>query len=439
MNWKRLGRTAWKAVCLSALLAGIGWNVRMGVADWLARRNQPDSTRLAMRWMPANGAYAAQLADEVYAADPDSAQMLLQQAVNRNRYDASSWIQLGLLREASNQPILAEQALEKAAAADTTFLPSWSLANFYFRRNDASKFWYWAGRAAQMAPGDATALFRLAWYESPSVPEVEERLHLKRPILQGQFVSFLMTQGGAEAVKEAALPLLADRNDSSTASLLGACDWLIGHGRPELALPLWNGLTVSHRAPYAALGADGSNAVTNGSFVQSPTSRGFDWRLTTVAGVSSFLNSRPNALGFEFSGDEPDSFLIMSQVAPVQAQSDYALIVDYETTGIPPGSGLGWAVTDVRSGAILGQTPSLSADESRKDQSRTDQGGKAYACFTAPPGSSFVDLSLRYQRQPGTVRVEGKIALQRVRLTPATAAECPEKKMSASEAASSGF
>jgi hypothetical protein len=425
MNWKRLGLTACKAVCLSALLAGIVWNVRLGVADWLARRNQPDSTRLAMRWMPSNGAYSAQLADEIYASDPGSAQLLLQQALNQNRYDASSWIQLGLLREASNEPTLAEQALERAAAADTTFLPSWSLANFYFRRNDTAKFWYWASRAAQMSPGDATALLRLAWYVSPSVPEVEERLHLNRPMLESQFVSFLMTQGEAEAVKEAALPLLAEGNESSTASLLGACDWLIGHGRPELALPLCKGLAASHRAPYAALAADSSDAVTNGGFVQSPTSRGFDWRLTTVAGVSSFLNSRPNALGFEFSGDEPDSFLIMSQVAPVQARSDYALIVDYETKGIPPGSGLAWTVTDVRSGAILGRSPSLSADE----------GGKAYACFAAPPGSGFVDLSLRYQRQPGTVRVEGKLALQRVRLTAATGAECPEKKMSASETA----
>ena len=54
-----------KAVFLAALLSGIVWNLRMAVADLAARRNSPDGTRLAMRWMPANGAYAAQLADEL--------------------------------------------------------------------------------------------------------------------------------------------------------------------------------------------------------------------------------------------------------------------------------------------------------------------------------------------------------------------------------------
>ena len=40
------------------------------IADLAARRNQPDATRLAMRLMPVNGAYPAQLADEIYASDP---------------------------------------------------------------------------------------------------------------------------------------------------------------------------------------------------------------------------------------------------------------------------------------------------------------------------------------------------------------------------------
>ena len=115
MNWKKLGTTAIRASCLGALLTGIGWNVRLGAADWLAQRNQPDSTRRAMGWMPANGAYAAQLADEVYASDPDAASRLLQQAVKLNSYDATSWIQLGLLHEANNQPDLAAEALTKAA------------------------------------------------------------------------------------------------------------------------------------------------------------------------------------------------------------------------------------------------------------------------------------------------------------------------------------
>jgi tetratricopeptide (TPR) repeat protein len=426
---KRTGVFAIKACCLAALVVGIAWNLRFAIADLAARRNQPDSTRLAIRLMPADPAFPAQLADEVYALDPASAKSLLQRAVELNRYDASSWIQLGLLSEAGDDLPRAEEALLQAASVDSTFLPSWSLANFYFRHENAGHFWYWAQRAAQMSPDDATPLFRLAWYESPNAGEIESRLQLKRPAVQIQFVNFLITQGDPQAVKAAASHLLEASGEGSTESLLGVCDWLLENKRPDLALPLWNELAERHQIPYAQLVAGSPDSVTNGKFGKSPISRGFDWHLKTVEGVGSFLNVSPNALGFEFSGDEPDSFLLMNQAAPVQAQRNYALVVDYGTTGIAPGSGIAWLVTDDRSGTVLAKTESLSAE----------QGGQASACFAAPEGAAFVNLSLLYRRQPGTVRVEGKLALKEVRLTGATAEDCPSEKISTSGADSPAF
>ena len=189
-----------------------------------------------MRLMPANAAYPAQLADELYASDPSEAKSLLQRAVKLNRYDAASWIQLGLLSEAGNDLPQAEKSLLQAAGVDSTFLPSWSLANFYFRQQNAARFWYWAQKAAQMVPDDATPLFRLAWYVNPNAQEIENRLQMKRPAVEGQFVNFLLTQGDPEAVTEAASHLLQTSNQESTETLLGACDWLLAHKRPDLAL-----------------------------------------------------------------------------------------------------------------------------------------------------------------------------------------------------------
>ncbi len=426
---KRLGVLAIKPSCLAALALGIVWNVRFGVADLLARRNQPDSTRLAMRWMPVDGAYPAQLADEIYAIDPASAKSLLQRAVRLNRYDASSWIQLALLSEAGDDLPGAEEALLQAASVNATFLPSWSLANFYFRRENTARFWYWAQKAATMDPDDAAPLFRLAWYVSPNAGEIASRLQIRRPLVAVQFVNFLMAQGDAKGVTEAASHLLTANSEDNARTLLGVCDWLIANKRPDLALPLWNGLVTRGQLAYAPLAADSADAVTNGRFGKSPISRGFDWHLETVEGVSSFLNTGPNALGFEFSGDEPDGFVLMDQTAPVQARKDYALAVHYATTGIAPGSGLEWSVTDDRSGAVLARTGSLSAEP----------GGVAYACFTAPDGAAFAHLSLLYQRQPGTVRVEGKLTLSEVRLSLTTAEHCPGPKISTSGADSPAF
>jgi tetratricopeptide (TPR) repeat protein len=420
LNTKQVCGFAITGVCLAALAVGIVWNGLFAVADLSARRNQTDSTRLAMRLMPANAAYPAQLADELYASDPPGAALLLQKAVKLNRYDAASWIQLGLLSEAGNDLPQAEKSLLQAASADSTFLPSWSLANFYFRQQNAARFWYWAQRAAQMVPDDATALFRLAWYLNPNAQEIQNRLQLKRPVVEGQFVNFLLTRGDPEAVTEAASHLMRTSNKESTETLLGACDWLLEHKRPDLALGLWNGLTT--RTSYPSLGAD--SPVTNSDFGKSPLSHGFDWHPQTVEGVSSFLNANPNTLGFEFSGEEPDSFLLLRQTAPVHAQKNYALTVDYATSGIPPGSGIAWQVTDEQTGALLGRTTSLSSEHGG------EQGGIATTCFTTPANAAFVNLSLLYQRQPGTVRVEGKLALKGVRLSTAAAGDCAAEKIS---------
>ena len=407
----RRAAVAIRAGFLLAIIVAIVWNLRFAAADLASRRNQPDATRLAMRLMPGNGAYPAQVADEVYASDPASAKRLLEAAVKLNRYDAASWIQLGLLDEAGNDLHRAENALLRAATVDTTFLPSWSLANFYFRHENPVHFWYWAQKAAQMAPDDATALFRLAWYISPDAAAIENQLQIKRPVIQSQFVNFLFTQGDPRAVAEAASYLLPVNSKESTNTLLEACDWLMEHQHSDLALPLWNG--VAARFSYPPL-ADSADIVTNGSFSKSPLSHGFDWRLMTIEGVSSYLDVHPNALGFEFSGEEPDSFLLLKQTVPMKAQRNYVLAVDYESSGIAPGSGLEWQVIDPRTGAVLARTASLSAE----------QGGSASARFAAPEGADFVSLALFYHRQPGTVRVEGKLALKKVRLSATTGGEC---------------
>jgi hypothetical protein len=405
-----------RAVFLAALVVGIVWNLRLAMADLAARRNSPDGTRLAMRMMPGDGAYAAQLADELYASDPVAAKSLLQKAVRLNRFDAASWIQLGLLYESGNDLPQAEESLLQAARVDATFLPSWSLANFYFRHEQTDHFWNWAQKAAQMAPDDATPLFRLAWYASPSATEIENRLEMKRPAVEAQLVNFLLTQGDPLAISQAASHLLASGAGDSTEVLMSACDWLLAQKRPDLALGLWNGL--ASRISYPAAG--GGQLITNGSFGSPPTSHGFDWHVMTVDGVSSYLNADPNALGFEFSGEEPDGFTLLTQTVPVQAGKRYSLAVDYQGDGIAPGSGLSWAVSDARTGTVLARTASLSSEK----------GGLADACFTPPDGTTFIRLSLDYQRQPGTVRVEGKLALREVKLA---AGDCPPQKNSASK------
>ena len=273
------------------------------------------------------------------------------------------------------------------------------------------------GRNARrkMAPDDASPLFRLAWYVSPDGAELERRLQLQRPAIEAQLVNFLIARGDAPAVTAASLHLLRTTNHGNIESLLEACDWLIAGKHTDMALTIWNGLAARGELPYPPLSAPSLDLVTNGKFEQQPQAHGFDWRVPAVEGVSSFLNADPRELGFELSGKEPDSFWLMREAVPVAPSRNYALSVEFVTTSIAPDSGIVWSVTDGQSGAELARTGSLSAE----------QGGKVRVCFTAPRGTAFVNLSLNYQRQPGTVRPEGKVALKQVRLAGTGDEDCP--------------
>jgi hypothetical protein len=395
------------------LLAGIVWNVRAAIADQLSSRGTPAALRLAMHLDPANPAYPAQLAWELQVADPPIAQSLLQRAVRLNPDDSSAWISLGLLEEEQGDIARAEANLLRAAAVDVTWVPSWSLANFYFRRQRWDPFWSWAEKAAQIVPDDATPLLRLVWYVAPSETEIQDRLRIHGREVQRQFLWFLVGQGDPTAVAEWGNRALTPDTEVSGEDVLSACEWLIQHKRPDLALPLWNGLAVRHQIPFSTLEPGSGDAVTNGGFARQPLSRGFDWRLTNSDGVDAFLSADPPAFDFEFSGRESENILLLSEVVPVLPEKSYTLFIQDASSDIPPGSGLELVAAEAASGAVLARATGFAGSD-RQSQ----------VCFTAPQSVRFVTLMLDYQRQLGTVPLEGRIAIQKISLLPGLNAAC---------------
>jgi hypothetical protein len=414
----RGGVTGWlhlvvRVPLIVVLLAGILWNLRAAIADQLASRDTPAALRLAMRLDAANPAYPAQLAWTLQVADAAMAQSLLRRAVRLNPYDSSAWISLGLLEEEQGDIARAEADLLRAAAVDVTWMPNWSLANFYYRRQRWDAFWSWAQKAAQMVPDDATPLLQLAWYVTPSEAEIQDRLRIRQPEMQRQFLGFLITQGDAAGVADWGIRALSPHAVASPQDVLSACDWLIQHKRPDLALPLWNGLAVRHQIPFPALDLGSGDAVTNGGFASQPLSRGFDWRLTHPDGVTAYLNADPPAFDFEFSGRESESTLLLSEVVPVLPEKSYMLFVQDASSAIPPRSGLELVAADAASGEVLARTTGFA---------ESDQ--QSQVCFTTPQGVRFLTLKLDYQRELGTVPLEGRIAIRKISLLPGPGAAC---------------
>jgi hypothetical protein len=89
---------------------------------------------------------------------------------------SDSWIAEGLAAEEARDYAHAERALLEAARIDRQYLPAWTLANFYFRRNDPEHFWPWARHAARMAYDDRAPLVRLAHEFEPDPRRILDRL-----------------------------------------------------------------------------------------------------------------------------------------------------------------------------------------------------------------------------------------------------------------------
>jgi hypothetical protein len=104
---------------------------------------------------------------------------------------SSSWIDAGLEAEQSGDYAGAEHSLLEAARMDRQHLPAWTLANFYFRRGDAARFWPWAQRAAALTYDDLTLLLRLCDELEPRPIAVLEHIG-DTPRIHRAYLDFLI-------------------------------------------------------------------------------------------------------------------------------------------------------------------------------------------------------------------------------------------------------
>src|ERR1017187_10326930 len=240
------------AIALTGLAAASTWSILVGWADYWARQLTVAATEKALALTPWQAGYYFQLAILISDDDPKRASEALQRAVAMNPSDSRSWIELGLRVEADGHNATAERYFLRAAEVDKEYLPKWTLANYYFRRDQESKFWFWAKAAAQMLYGDPLPLFRL----SGKVVEdgnLIDRLEIRRPDIQAAYLSYLLSQGRLDLIEPALHRLLDQDRESDVPLLLATCDRLIEAKRVDEALAVWNGLAKARKIPYAPL------------------------------------------------------------------------------------------------------------------------------------------------------------------------------------------
>jgi hypothetical protein len=343
-----------------AATAAFVCSVTLACADWLA------STRTGNARFWEERAAALQVEGRY-----TESRAALEAAVRSSPRRSSTWIALGLEREAAFDFAAAERCLLEAARIDRTYAPRWTLANFYFRRNDA-RFWLWARHAADMASRDLTPLLALCSRTTAAPEEIARRIMPGNAPARRAYMTFLLRAGRVAPAGALAAELAPHARAEDRPALLDACNALLAAG------DIGHARTVC-RAPVE-------------SFAAAPTSQGLDWRLPAVEGVWVAHDPEWLALRFSLSGAQPEQCELLWRYLAGPCR------FEYETAA--PGPGFAWIVLS-RAGKALAESADLA--------------GRPSGALLIESGAR---LALVYRRTPGNVRAIGELWVRNAELHP---------------------
>ncbi len=310
----------------------------------------------------------------------------LRHALAMNPLDAPAWITLGLRAESRGEAAEAERDLERAADVDRTFKPAWTLANYYFRAHQPEKFRCAISRCLSLIQPkdlqpmgfDPTPVFDLCWRQSDRSKEI---LHLipRREETLVPYLKYLYKTNRTEAALEAwpeVIRVASHVRAADADALIGFDEYLIGANRIPEAIAVWNELAKRKIVRTGAL----------------DIGRGFAWHVQPQPGV--FVTEYPEAIQFEFTGDEPENCELLWRILPVTPETQWRLAWRIDPrTGADPG--LQFEVGPAKCPLLRGNCQ-----------------------FITGAAMQSVRLSLQYVRSLGTTRPRGILMLSRVRLDP---------------------
>jgi hypothetical protein len=402
-KWRRIIALAIRVSVVCACLLGIWESWKFNRSERLYYRGTPESIRAAIRAEPDCWWCYTALARE----DDPHAEELLSTSLRLNPYNSDAAIDLGLRYEADGDIQRAESLLHQAFEVDRTYAPRWSLANFYFRRDNLPSFWIWARRATEMPAEDIGALFELCWRASPNAKTIEANINEDNPDVVRQFIMFLIGKDQPTAAVHPALkfvsivPRESDWLQNSDRRLFfDTVDKLIAVNDAAGANALWRGLIRAHW-----IVAD-SSIPNNPLFARDPLPVKFDWTFSSYAGLHSWPGSA--GLETEFAGQEPENCTIAEQVVSLPP-GNYLLESSYYTRSIAPNTGIRWEISDPKSEMLLANSSPLSSDSS----------ARVRFSFSVKPDLPFLRLQLAYHREPGTTRVTGALVVTSIQIQPA--------------------
>jgi O-antigen ligase len=375
-----------KPLVIAASLCVIYFCARLGLAGIYYSRDSPDMVRRAIRLEPDESRYYLRLAQ----LDTPGSAPLLRMAIALNPYNAGALIDSGLEAELSGDLAGAEQTLLRAAAADTTWLPRWTLANFYYRRGNAQEFWRWAEQAGRLANvrRDFVPLFHLALDLDPD-PRRLLAILPNRPAPLRAFIGDQVEARKTAALETAAARLIATGDPGNDRPfVLWAIEGFLAQRDPDPALRLWNRM------------ADSSWVTRDesGHFPRRPLQSSLAWKYADVDGVVRTVNP-DGSLRLVFSGQQPEECDLVERYVALTPGVAERFRWRYRAEEIVPQDlGLRWSVQSL-DGKELVPPVSVSVNEVKLFSTQ-----------------SVVRIRLQYKRSSGSPRISGAVELAEARI-----------------------
>jgi tetratricopeptide (TPR) repeat protein len=337
-------------------------------------------------------------------------------AVGLNQLDSSVMIQAALAHESMGEVGQAERFYLDAARLSRTWLPRWSLANYYYRRGSQGEVAKWARLALERGYGDRVPLYSLCLSSGLTHVEILDSVlpagHV--PSIE-TYMAFLRSRPVSEDTL-AALTASSLRLEKSATSkplprpsvdqLALAADFLIRAGQPERAYRIWEGML--RLLPAASVGATGG--LSDAGFSAAPLAApAFGWEMARDEGVEIVSGTPPGGVKIELSGRQPETLMALSQCIRLNGARRWRL--GFETSGAgdqPVGRHFRWVVSKLGSGEeIVAAT---------LDGLGEDQWLQSGVTWQSPKEDGFYRLGLVYSRPLGSARLTGELRIRALRL-----------------------
>jgi hypothetical protein len=323
-----------------------------------------------------------------------------------NPRDSAVLRSLGVRAELRGDSAEAEGYLLQAVIVDHSFLPRWTLANFYLRIGQVNKFWAAVRdcfaiiepRTSDPRTVNAEAVFDLCW----NVTRDSETILALIPPSQRMllpYMSYLMRTGRTDAVIDVlpkVLPLLPSRSDLP--AYVDLCEFLMRENRTSSAVQVWNYLVDFGLIHSTRLQPDKALSLANPDLTFPLFDRAFGWKVAHEGKV--LVCSEDHVLTFEMGSMEKEHFELLSKALPVVGGRKYLLSwrVDPSRLDLKARNDHGLAIHLF--GLPEGELPCPPLLSSTRT-----------CLFTPPHNTTQLRMTLRYDRPLGEIRIEGALRL----------------------------